>query len=1024
MKLFVLIVSCSLYSILLPAQLTWHPIPSIYGDYDIESIAVSPAGKWYIKGHNILYSSEDAGDTWDIETTFGFNTNIRNLKFLQDDTPVFGTQNPSDLLIKREGEWINLPASNDCEVLLDTLYAIRSGRVQKTFDKGVTWVDHLRKAGSTIFRYRQHHGRHYIEYSEGVNRKFGETTLDGTILRWEWSQLSNFQMFVIDDCDNAHFVYDDYHTVLYADGSDESKNFNYIKGKFTFYKDRLYRLANDYLYENIPCSHQWELVGEFDGGLDIFAFSTDTLMFAFEKHISTFALPQEELVKKPIQNCNYISWMQEEISGGTKFLRVNAGSYRIRPDGIQESMPEELQHLKFSQDGWIYQEYPSLPSKLVLSKDAGMTWDTISKPSAIPSNYYLFPVNPEIIVYATFDTIYLTLQDTQVFALATDPSTNQSIYQFQYQILGDLLLMKGYDYIAGFDLITHEYFPLLFVSDDVSTWSLLDEDGTLFMLDEEQKVLTSVPYPYQNKISVTLPQGYFRNATNVKKGYVVAHSQGLYHFTKDLFMTKIDMGPLADEQLASMVYAQSGNWIVNTFSRIHGAYVSSGQVHGSDMATLTGQVFKSDQTCAIETPIASANWKFHFTNPENDFLFIGNSGTYFSINLPPGDYDVDVIPPPFALYSPCEWPDVISIPDSDAITEWNVTSEVTLCDAATVSISSVVFRRCFESMGYVTIRNIGGLDIAHPEIIITMNGHQVIVASPYEFTQSGNEFRFTPGELVAGSSLVIPFTLLTECSVGLAEELCIHARLNVGNSCAAMNYTDELCMDAVGSWDPNDKQATDERGAQISEFELGEYITYKIRFQNTGNDTAFNIRIRDILDPNLDLLTFEMISSSHPCTYKFEGGRELFIDYWNILLPDSTKNLLASNGFFEFRIKANENITPTDTLFNSADIFFDFNEAVVTNRVPVIMKVKTGSSSPTQHALFISPNPARDFITVAYEKSYKTVQVQIMNLNGCIIERNEFKDNLIIPVQHLAPGQYLLRIYSEDTVDVLKFIKL
>jgi uncharacterized repeat protein (TIGR01451 family) len=64
--------------------------------------------------------------------------------------------------------------------------------------------------------------------------------------------------------------------------------------------------------------------------------------------------------------------------------------------------------------------------------------------------------------------------------------------------------------------------------------------------------------------------------------------------------------------------------------------------------------------------------------------------------------------------------------------------------------------------------------------------------------------------------------------------------------------TDELpddnihdCSDPItGSYDPNDKTATPGEIALPDQ-----WIDYRIRFQNTGNDTAFNIHLMDTLSP-------------------------------------------------------------------------------------------------------------------------------------------------------------------------------
>src|SRR6188474_3482816 len=83
------------------AQYTWEPFPGIYGDADLKGISISPTGVWYVAGAGDLYSSPDSGKTWIPEMKFGYATDIKTMKFLEDGTPIFATTNPSRVVIKR-----------------------------------------------------------------------------------------------------------------------------------------------------------------------------------------------------------------------------------------------------------------------------------------------------------------------------------------------------------------------------------------------------------------------------------------------------------------------------------------------------------------------------------------------------------------------------------------------------------------------------------------------------------------------------------------------------------------------------------------------------------------------------------------------------------------------------------------------------------------------------------------------------------------------------------------------------------
>ena len=136
------------------------------------------------------------------------------------------------------------------------------------------------------------------------------------------------------------------------------------------------------------------------------------------------------------------------------------------------------------------------------------------------------------------------------------------------------------------------------------------------------------------------------------------------------------------------------------------------------------------------------------------------------------------------------------------------------------------------------------------------------------------------------------------------------------------------------SYDPNDKNVKPDLDGDENYALFGEYLEYTIRFQNTGTDTAFNIRIDDYLDSDLDWTTFQPIMASHLNQVSLdESTGKLSYFFKDILLPDSTTNEIASHGFFNYKIKPKSNLPENTIIENTAEIFFDYNPAVITNTI-------------------------------------------------------------------------------------------
>ena len=149
---------------------------------------------------------------------------------------------------------------------------------------------------------------------------------------------------------------------------------------------------------------------------------------------------------------------------------------------------------------------------------------------------------------------------------------------------------------------------------------------------------------------------------------------------------------------------------------------------------------------------------------------------------------------------------------------------------------------------------------------------------------------------------------------------------------AGDKYT--LAEDLLCAYDPNDKQVSPYGYGEDNYALFDDILNYTVRFQNTGNDTAFNIVIRDTIDANLDLGTFELVSSSHEVsTLIREATRIIEFSFENILLADSFINEPLSHGFVKYSILSNGGLNENTPVNNTAGIYFDFNPVVLTNTV-------------------------------------------------------------------------------------------
>ena len=185
-------------------------------------------------------------------------------------------------------------------------------------------------------------------------------------------------------------------------------------------------------------------------------------------------------------------------------------------------------------------------------------------------------------------------------------------------------------------------------------------------------------------------------------------------------------------------------------------------------------------------------------------------------------------------------------------------------------------------------------------------------------------------------------------SLGWFQQFAIYLGVQVGpvgssSTLSAVVSSPDLAepvASAIGglvtcAFDPNDKLVTPQGFGAAGAVDIDtEWFEYTIRFQNTGNDTAFSVVLTDQLDADLDPASMQIVGASHALTrIVVEGQQRAMFRFDNIQLPDSGADQLASNGYVKFRIQPRTNRPHLTEITNQAAIYFDLNAPVITNTV-------------------------------------------------------------------------------------------
>ncbi len=228
------------------------------------------------------------------------------------------------------------------------------------------------------------------------------------------------------------------------------------------------------------------------------------------------------------------------------------------------------------------------------------------------------------------------------------------------------------------------------------------------------------------------------------------------------------------------------------------------------------------------------------------------------------------------------------------------------------------------------------------------------------------------------------------------------------------SYT--IHRNVIGSYDPNDKQARTDIGRNSDVYLLDQdhHVDYTIRFQNTGSAEAINVFLLDTISSDFDLSSLRVLGTSHPFEVSLLPGRVLRFDFTNIMLPDSTSDLLGSQGFASFRLVPMPGLELGDHLLNAADIFFDFNEPIRTNTSDLVAEFSVGIAEGTKAEWRVYPNPVRDALMVQVPDG--TWSYEVISMDGRVAARGQQSGTLLsLDASGLASGSYILRLVDGNS---------
>lgn len=305
------------------------------------------------------------------------------------------------------------------------------------------------------------------------------------------------------------------------------------------------------------------------------------------------------------------------------------------------------------------------------------------------------------------------------------------------------------------------------------------------------------------------------------------------------------------------------------------------------------------------------------------------------------------------------------------------------------------------------------------------------------FSGSGNQYNISGGSslsLAPGQSRTFDISYTMPTNIPLNTQLVFKDTTaysapvsNWLTDYSPWNNVDYYTPHVVGSYDPNFKEVSPVGVGPTGIITRDDStLEYMIHFQNLGTHQAYNIYILDTLDADLDWATMTPVYQSHPCVITMDENGVIRFQFDNINLPAEQDDEPGSHGMVSFHIKT-KGALPLGTQFhNTAAIYFDFNEPVITNTTVNTLGELSVEETLTYRKgeVSIYPNPTHDVFTIQI-KDGSYGQLKVINTMGQLITASDVNgDKTVVSLANATPGVYFVILEGSNGYKVEKVEKL
>ncbi len=282
---------------------------------------------------------------------------------------------------------------------------------------------------------------------------------------------------------------------------------------------------------------------------------------------------------------------------------------------------------------------------------------------------------------------------------------------------------------------------------------------------------------------------------------------------------------------------------------------------------LAGKIFIDSDSNGIqdvgEFPISN---NMISSNTSGRIAFSKITGEYLFLVLDTGSVSIEATVPNYYSSSPiANVASFSTFQQIDSLNDFAIQPIGVINDLCVSITPTGLFRSGFSASYLINYQNYGNTTLT-PTIIFYVDtniSYTSASPTPTSVTTDSIVWNFGPLNPFQSGQILVNVTINLGLTIGtiINSAAAIEPIAGDANPTCNLTYWEVL---TTGSFDPNDILVSHDTLTSI-DVANGQFLDYIIRFQNTGNDTAFTVKVLNPIDTNfLDLNSFRFLSSSNP----------------------------------------------------------------------------------------------------------------------------------------------------------------